>query len=141
MVTTIAVGTGTPENAVYGEPLPGAPACLSCIRPNLTGASIYAAPAGLHLNPAAFSAPLPGQWGDARVGAITGPNQFSLNASMQRGFHLHDRYSLTVQIDSFNALNHVTYTAWNTSILSATFGEPSNANTMRKNTLTMRLRF
>ena len=38
--------------------------------------------AGLHLNPAAYSAPLPGQWGTAGRNSITGPDQFSLDSSV-----------------------------------------------------------
>ena len=46
------------------------------IRPNYTGASVNAAPAGFFLNPAAYTAPAPGQWGDAGRDSITGPAQF-----------------------------------------------------------------
>ena len=47
------------------------------IRPDYTGAPLYAAPAGLFLNPAAYTAP-PGQWGNAGRNSITGPAQFTL---------------------------------------------------------------
>ena len=52
------------------------------IRPDYTGAPLYAAPAGLFLNPAAYTAPAAGQWGNAGRNSITGPAQFTLNASM-----------------------------------------------------------
>ena len=35
------------------------------IRPDYTGKSVYDAPSGLFLNPAAYAAPAPGKWGNA----------------------------------------------------------------------------
>jgi trimeric autotransporter adhesin len=140
LLTNIAVGSGLPETPSYFEALQGA-ACTTCVRPNVTGTSIHAAPAGLFLNPAAFVAPLTGQFGDARVGSITGPNQFTLNASMARTFRLHDRYNLDIRLDSTNTLNHVTYSGWQTTVGSPLFGEPAAANAMRAASATMRLRF
>jgi hypothetical protein len=140
IVTNISVGTGLPETPTYIEALEGS-ACTTCIRPNVTGASIHAAPAGLFLNPAAFSAPLTGQFGNARVGSITGPNSFTLNTSAQRSFRLHDRYTLTARIDSTNALNHVVYSSFFTTVNSSQFGGPAGTNAMRAATATMSLRF
>jgi len=37
---------------------------------------LYSAPAGLFLNPAAYTNPKPGHWGNAGRGSITGPGQF-----------------------------------------------------------------
>ena len=46
-----------------------------------------------------------------------------------------------LRIDAANALNHVTYTAWNTTVNSAQFGLPATANAMRSVGMTLRLRF
>jgi hypothetical protein len=83
------------------------------------------------LNPLAFSLPAPGEWGDAARNSITGPTQFSLNASVQRGFRLTERVSMDLRVTAMNVLNHVTYAAWNTTINSAQFGAPTRANSMR----------
>ena len=48
------------------------------IRPMYTGAPLYDAPPGFFLNPAAYVAPPPGQWGNAGRDTITGPAQFIL---------------------------------------------------------------
>jgi hypothetical protein len=97
------------------------------------------------LNPAAFAAPASGQWGNAPRDSITGPVQFSLNASMSRSFHLKDRYNLDLQFNSTNLLNHVTFTSYNTSIssfgVSPLFGTAINPNQMRVVKTTLRLRF
>jgi hypothetical protein len=54
---------------------------------------------------------------------------------------LRDRFNLDLRIDSTNALNHVTFTSWNTTINNAQFGLPVSANAMRTLQTTLRLRF
>ena len=106
---TITAGSGLPETPVYLAPVPGT-GVTGTIRPEYTGAPLYAAPAGFFLNPAAYIAPLPGQWGNAGRDSITGPAQFTLNASLGRTFRVSDRLNLDLRVDSTNALNHVTFT-------------------------------
>jgi hypothetical protein len=64
-----------------------------------------------------------------------------LNGSLGRTFRVSDRLNLDVRADSTNALNHVNFTTWNTTINSAQFGSPAAANAMRSTQLTLRLRF
>jgi hypothetical protein len=115
------------------------------VRPEYTGAPLYAAPAGAYLNPAAYTAPPDGQWGNAGRNSITGPSQFSWNASLGRTFRMNDRFNIDVRFDSTNALNHVTFSSWNTTFNnnqpSAQFGLPSATNAMRSVQTTVRLRF
>ncbi|MGA8026265.1 MAG: TonB-dependent receptor [Bryobacteraceae bacterium] len=136
----ITLGSGLPETPIYLVPVAGT-GVTGTIRPNYTGAPLYAAPSGFFLNPAAYTAPLPGQWGDAGRDSIIGPVQFALNASLGRTFRLTDRFNLDLRVDSTNALNHVTYTAWNTTVNNAQFGLPIAANPMRSMQTTLRLRF
>jgi hypothetical protein len=141
--TTITLASGLPETPIYGGAVVSGTGFTGSIRPNVTGVSPYAGLLpGYHLNPTAYSVPS-GQWGDARRDSITGPNQFSLNATMARTFRLTKRYNLSAQIDATNILNHVTYTGWNTTYIpgSTQFGEPLNTNLMRQMSITMRLRF
>jgi trimeric autotransporter adhesin len=138
-LTTISAGTGLPETPGYVEPVPGT--AFFTLRPNYTGASVDSAPRGLSLNPAAYTTPLPGQWGNAGRDSITGPAQFSLNASMGRTFRLTDRLTSDLRIDSTNPLNHVTYQSWNTTFGNAQFGLPIAANAMRSLTTRFIVRF
>lgn len=138
-LTTISAGTGLPLTPVDLEPVPGT--AFFTNRPDYTGASVYNAPAGLSLNPAAYTAPLPGQWGNAGRDSITGPVQFSLNASMARTFRLSDRLTSDLRIDSTNPLNHVTFQGWNTTFANAEFGLPTAANAMRSLTTRFIVRF
>jgi hypothetical protein len=139
-LTNITAASGLPQTPVYLAAVPGT-GVTGTIRPDLTGAPIYAAPHGFFLNSSAYAAPQPGQWGGAPRDSITGPSQFDLNASVGRTFRLHDRYNLDVRVDSTNLLNHVTYTTWNTTVTSPQFGLPSAANAMRSLQLTARLRY
>ncbi|MGH9406174.1 MAG: carboxypeptidase regulatory-like domain-containing protein [Terriglobia bacterium] len=139
-LTQFSAGSGLPETPVYLAPVAGT-GVTGSIRPSYTGAPLYAAPQGLSLNPAAYAAPLPGEWGNAGRYSITGPAQFSLDASIGRTFRLHGRYNLDLRIDSTNALNHPTFTNWITTINSAQFGLPAAASPMRSLQTTLRLRF
>jgi trimeric autotransporter adhesin len=130
--STISAGTGLPETPIYLAPVPGT-GVTGTIRPDYIGGSFP--------NPAAYTPPLPGQWGNAGRDTITGPAQFSLNASMGRIFRVSDRLNLELRVDATNALNHVVFTAWNTTVNSTQFGLPVEANAMRSMQTTLRLRF
>ena len=140
VLTRISAGSGMPQTPVYLAAVPDT-GVTGTIRPDTTGASPYAAPAGFHLNQAAYAAPRSGEWGNAGRDSIVGPSQFTLDASLGRTIRLHDRFNLDFRIDSTNLLNHVTYTTWNTTINSTLFGLPAAANAMRSIQTTMRLRF
>jgi hypothetical protein len=140
LLTQVTVGSGLPETPIYLAAVPGT-GVTGSIRPDYTGAPLYTAPSGLFLNPAAYTAPQPGQWGNAGRDSIIGPAQFALNASLGRTFRQRGRLNLDVRIDSTNFLNHPTFVGWNSTVSSAQFGLPTAANAMRSLQATMRLRF
>ena len=140
VVGTAVVGSGLPETPIYLAAVPGT-GYTGTIRPNLTGVHIYAAPAGLHLNPAAYSAPLPGQWGTAARNSITGPDQFSLDSSVGRTFRPSGRFYLDLKISATNMLNHPVFGSWITTVNSTQFGLPLSTNAMRSLETQLRLRF
>jgi hypothetical protein len=131
-ITNITAGTGFPLTPIYLAAVSGT-GVTGPLRPDYNG--------GFNLNPASYSAPLQGQWGTAGRDSITGPSQFTLNASLDRVFRLKDRLNLELRFDAANALNHVAWTAWNTTIGSPQFGFPAGANAMRDIQTTLRLRF
>ena len=135
--TVITSGTGLPETPLYTQEVVAG--YNSFVRPNVTGAPEYNA-AGF-INPAAFTAPGAGQFGDARRNSITGPHQFSMNAIMNRTFRLTAKLNLDGQISATNVLNHVTYTSFVNNINSTSFGVPTVANGMRDVLTALRLRF
>lgn len=138
--TQITAGSGLPLTPVYLAAVKGT-GVTGSIRPDYTGAPLYDAPSGLSLNPLAYTPPASGHWGNAGRNSITGPSQFSLNASLARTFRLSDRVSMDLRVDAFNALNHVTFPSWNTAITNAQFGLPTAANAMRSVQTVLRARF
>jgi hypothetical protein len=144
VLSQINFGTGMPETPIYLATVPGT-GFTGTIRPSLTGASIYpangASANNLHLTPAAYSSPAPGQWGTAGRDSILGPGQFSLDSSLERTFRPATKYNLIVRIDSTNTFNHAVFSGWFTTVNSQQFGLPASANPMRSLQTTIRLRF
>ncbi|HYL75939.1 MAG TPA: carboxypeptidase regulatory-like domain-containing protein [Bryobacteraceae bacterium] len=138
--TQITAGSGLPLTPTYFAAV-GGTGVTGSIRPDYTGAPLYAAPPGFFLNPAAYTAPASGHWGNAGRDSITGPRQFLLNASFGRTFRVSDRVSMDFRLDATNALNHVTFPNWNTTVTSFQFGLPSTANPMRNIQTVFRARF
>jgi hypothetical protein len=140
ITSQIIAGSGLPLSPVFPSAVVGT-GVTGPVRPNYTGADLYAGPPGLALNPAAYVAPAAGQWGNAGRNSIIGPSQFSWNASLGRTFRASDRISLDLRVDAANVLNHVVYTAWNTTVNNVQFGLPTGANAMRSLQTTLRMRF
>jgi hypothetical protein len=148
----IVAGSGLPETPVYLAAVNGT-GFTGSIRPDRTGIPLYAASRGRFLNSAAFAPPQPGQWGNAGRNSITGPDEFTFNASVSRTFRVGKQYNLDVRVDATNLLNHVVFTSWNNvlnpttsgaptfSLSSPLFGLPLNTNPMRSLQTTARLRF
>jgi hypothetical protein len=139
-VTTGVVGTGLPETPVYLAAVPGT-GYTGTIRPDATGAPITMSRASQHLNPAAYSAPLPGEWGTAGRNSITGPSQFTLDSSVARTFRSSGRLYLDLKVAATNVLNHPVFTGWNTTVNSTQFGLPLAPNPMRSLETSLRVRF
>jgi hypothetical protein len=137
---TISAGSGLPITP-YTAALLGGTGANGAIRPDLTGESMYAAPAGLALNPAAFKTPAVGEFGDARRNSITGPGQLSMDFSMARTFRLRDHWNLDIQAKANNVLNHVVFGSYVANIESTQFGRPTSPNTMRTLQVSARLRY
>jgi hypothetical protein len=140
VVSQLTAGSGQPVTPIYESVVHGTGVSGS-IRPDYTGAALYAAPPGLFLNPAAATAPGAGRWGNAGRNSIIGPSRFSLNASLARTFRVSDRVSADFRVDSTNPLNHVTYSNWNVTATSSQFGLASGTSAMRSLQTTMRVRF
>jgi hypothetical protein len=140
VASQLTMGSGLPQTPIYFAAVRGT-GVTGNLRPDVTGVSIHDAPPGLFLNPAAFSVPAAGQWGNAGRNSITGPSQFTLNASLGRSFPWRDRYNIDVRLDATNVLNHVTFRNWNTTVTNAQFGLPVSPNAMRSIQTTARLRF
>jgi hypothetical protein len=154
VAATITAGSGLPQTPIYEAAINGTGLVGS--RPDRASGSIYAGSDGHFLNPAAYAAPKPGQWGTAGRDSIIGPGQFTFNGSLSRTFRVAKRYNLDIRVNSTNLFNHVVYSSWNTALnpvtnpgsdsvlttdLNPLFGLPAAANPMRSMQVTARLRF
>ncbi len=139
-VAQLTTGSGLPVTPVYLSPVPGT-GIVDTQRPRLTGAPVDDAPDGAYLNPSAYAAPAPGQWGDAGRNSVSGPAQFSFNAAVGRTFRWGNRFNVDWRIDATNVLNAVTYAGVNTFVGSPQFGLPNRANQMRRLQSSLRMRF
>lgn len=141
--TNLTVASGLPETptVLNNRSVAGGTGVSGTLRANLTGIDIAAAPYGLAYNPAAFAPPAAGEWGDAGRNILRGPEQFSLNGSAGRVFRVDSRRSFDLRFDASNLLNHVVYSAWNSTVGSVQFGLPSSVNNMRSFTANLRFRF
>ncbi len=137
ILSSIDYGSGKPETPVYQSAILQGTAINGPIRPEYTGQDVYNAPVGRFLNPSAYMAPLPGQWGNAGRDSITGPSLFTLNASMQRTFE----DNLDLRLDATNALNHVSFPSYIVNASSRQFGLAGQPSGMRSVVLTLRWRF
>jgi hypothetical protein len=140
LTAALSAGSGSPLTPVILFPVKGT-GITGPLRPNVTGAPLYAEQNGGFLSAGAFEAPELGQWGNAGRNSITGPAQFSLNASLTRTFRINERVNVDLRVDANNVLNKVTFPDWNTTVNSSQFGLPTRANAMRSLQPTLRVRF
>jgi trimeric autotransporter adhesin len=143
-LSTFTLGSGLPETPILPAAVPGT-GFSNIIRPDLTGASIYNSgynSGGLsHLNAAAFSAPVAGQWGTAGRNSIIGPDQLTLNSSLARTFRPHGKLYLDFAVTATNTLNHAAFSSWNNLVNSTQFGLPVSPGAMRGLQTSVHLRF
>jgi hypothetical protein len=109
-------------------------------RADATGAPV-AASSGF-FNPAAFTLPPAGRFGNAGRNTIPGPALFQANAAFGRAFRLNDQTrTIELRLNANNALNHVSITRVGTTLNSVNYTLAADAAAMRAVTLVLRFRF
>ena len=143
LTNAITMGSGMPLTPTVGgvNSTTTGTGITGSLRANATGLPVNAAAPGQPFNYLAFALPAPGQWGNAGRDTITGPSQFALNGSLGRTFRVTERKSIDLRFDATNALNHVTFARFNTTIGSNNVGLLANPIAMRSLTATLRFRF
>jgi len=90
--------------------VPGGGNSRNIRRPNVVpGVNPYLKSAKQFLNPAAFSTPAPGTFGNARRNDYSGPNLAQLDLTLSKAFHVAEGLSLDFHADAYNVLNHPNY--------------------------------
>jgi hypothetical protein len=138
---TVNLASGTPLTArVLGNQADtGGTGSVGSGRADATGLSIGCC--GAFFNPASFTIPIPGQFGNAGRNTIEGPGTFSLNSSIARSINLSERRRLEFRLEANNLTNHVNYTNLATVVNASNYGLPLAAGSMRSLNLVVRLRF
>ena len=131
-----------PPLDVFGVPpsnagLASAPA-NSGLRPNLVpGAPVYLdipGDKGAYLNPAAFSLPDAGEFGNLGRGAIRQPGIENIDFSIVKNWRMRERYGIQFRAEMFNAFNHTNFNGFDTNLSFQTlrtdpnFGQSTNGN-------------
>ncbi len=99
-------------------------------RPNLVpGVSIYAANQTITnwFNPAAFSLPAKGTWGNAGRYLGRGPDMFEVDSTLQKRFRVTERLALNFRASAYNLFNHPVFANPSGGIGSLTGGAPVSA--------------
>jgi hypothetical protein len=95
-------------------------------RPNLVpGVSIYAASQSIPtvwFNPAAFSTPANGTWGNLGRYIASGPRNYEIDTGLQKRFFLTERLKLNLRASAFNLLNNPQWSNPSGSSSSSSFG-------------------
>jgi hypothetical protein len=91
------------------------------------GVSIYAANQTINnwFNPAAFSLPAKGTWGNAGRYLGVGPDMVELDSSLQKRFRITERLSFNLRAAAYNVFNHPDFNTPSGSIGSLTGNPPS----------------
>jgi hypothetical protein len=138
---TMALSSGSPLTArVLGNLSDtGGTGAVGSGRADATGIPVDCC--GLFFNPAAFTIPPSGRFGDAGRNTIEGPGNFSLNSSLSRSIPLSERRRIEFRLEANNLTNHVNYTNVYTVVNASNFGLASAAGPMRTLQINVRLRF
>jgi hypothetical protein len=103
-------------------------------RPNLVpGVDIYPSNQSITnwLNPAAFSQPASGVWGNLGRYIANGPGMFEIDSTLQKRFKVNERLSLNFRASAYNLMNHPIYKNPGSALgtlpkVSASFGRITN---------------
>lgn len=74
------------------------------------------------LNPAAFSLPAPGTFGDATKGEFRGPGYFDTDLGLFKNIPIHEQVRMQFRCEFFNAFNNVNFTHVNDSVSGGALG-------------------
>ncbi len=114
------------------------------LRPNLVTGESISIPnpsIGQWFNTAAFVAPPPGQYGDARRNSIIGPPTKMFDVAFTKIFPLKESRVLEFRAQATNVFNIPQYASIDTQVNSPTFGRVTAVGAMRAIQLTARFRF
>jgi hypothetical protein len=138
----LGVQTGFPFTPQLGYNPTGNGDTRNPVRPNWNPAfsgNLHPHTAGEFFNPAAFSAPATGTYGNVSRDALTGPELTELDFSAVKNSQLSERLGLQFRAEFFNILNHTNFLTPNEVVYtSATSGISPTAGVVTATSTTSR---
>jgi hypothetical protein len=143
----ITVQTGGPLTILAGKDQ--SQTGIGSDRAVYAGGSVYASTACTgsstcvpFLNPAAFTQPVTGSWGNMGKGAVRGPKLLNWDTGIFKDFPLgNERFHLQFRAEAFNAFNHTNFSNPTVSLSSSGFGTITGASDPRIGQLALKLLF
>src|SRR6202040_1688615 len=89
-------------------------------------------------NPAAFSNPVAGTWGNCARNNLRGPKQVNFDFSALKDFRITERQALQFRMEMFNAPNHVEWGSPNAGWGSSNVAPPASFGQIRGTAASMR---
>ncbi len=113
--------------------VPGGGNTRNIRRPNVvTGVSRYLDARRQFINPAAFSVPLPGTFGNARRNDTTGPGLTQFDLTLSKKINIYEKVNAEFKADAYNLFNHPNFANPGTVRLSQGIqGAPGAANSLQ----------
>jgi len=93
------------------------------------------------INPAAFTTPAKGTFGNVQKGFLEGPGYADWDTGLQKYFDITERYRFQFRAEYFNILNHTNLLAPVTGVSSAGFGSIKSASDPRIAQLALKFLF
>ncbi len=131
----VNVMSGAPLNMTSGGSTSVCNVVPNCInRPDLAASISYPHTVTQWFNPADFTAPAQGTWGDAPHGAVRGPGRQNWNLSLFKNFVISESRGSAFQFraDAFNVFNHTQFRGdmnggISTNVQNSNFGQVTSA--------------
>lgn len=99
------------------------------------------APCVNYVNPAAFTLPATGSFGNVGKGMLRGPNLFNWDMGIHKGFMVTERWQVQFRAEFFNATNRVNLLAPTAAVNSAGFGSIRSASDPRIGQMALKILF
>jgi hypothetical protein len=81
-----------------------------------------------YLDPAAFTTPVAGTFGDHKARSIEGPGFWKIDLSIARVISMAQQRTLELRVEAFNLLNNFNWGDPNTTLNTGTFGRITTQN-------------
>jgi hypothetical protein len=113
------------------------------LRANVTGAPVGIADPTVarFFNTAAFVAPPPGQFGNARRNSIEGPGAVTFDLALNKNIPLRDMKAFNFRVQMSNVFNHANYSGIDTTVNSPSYGRVTSVGSMRRIQFNTQFRF